>query len=230
MENITGQDISQDLARLAARVCENHAAVNRALSDALDRAMDAGDALIAAKTKVGHGRWTSWLRHCDLIERTARVYMQLAAGRAVLDAKRQRAAVLTLRQALTLLKADPARQKKRAAPSALSALAWINASPEARTRFLSTIGLISILRALPPQFRAELDRRGKGQRAAAASPLGDKITKALRAALSHAALKTEHDRASALASLNGIRNLLAGHGLDLHDLEAAAKPKKAEAA
>ena len=52
--------------------------------------------------------------------------------------------------------------------------------------------------------------------------------KALKAALSHSAQKTSQDNASALASLNGARNLLAAQGLDLHDVEVvirvAARP------
>jgi len=50
------------------------------------------------------------------------------------------------------------------------------------------------------------------------SELTNKLTKALRSALSHVKSDSETDRASALASLTGIANLLAAKGLDLHDL------------
>ena len=41
--------------------------------------LDAGRALIEAKSLVRHGRWLPWLKeHCHLPERTAQLYMQLA--------------------------------------------------------------------------------------------------------------------------------------------------------
>src|SRR5262245_22663359 len=50
-------------------------------------ALDAGDALIAAKAAVGHGRWLPWLKkECDLSSRQAERYMTLARGRKTLEA------------------------------------------------------------------------------------------------------------------------------------------------
>jgi hypothetical protein len=62
--------------------------VVKGAADAVKAAMDAGDALILAKEKVGHGDWMLWLeKNCALSDRTARVYMQLAQGREIIEAQ-----------------------------------------------------------------------------------------------------------------------------------------------
>jgi len=85
-----------NLAALAATIRKNHESVARAAehialncSNMIAFALDAGDALIAAKAAVGHGRWLPWLKkECDLSSRQAERYMTLARGRKTLDALR----------------------------------------------------------------------------------------------------------------------------------------------
>jgi hypothetical protein len=51
-------------------------------------AIDAGDDLKKAKKKLDHGEWMDWLeKNCALSDRTARVYMQLADGREIIEAR-----------------------------------------------------------------------------------------------------------------------------------------------
>jgi hypothetical protein len=97
---------------------------------------------------------------------------------------------------------------------------------------LGTIELDDLLAALPSDWKVEIDQRVVDRRAAARSPLSEKLTKTLRSALSHS--RTDHGRNDALASLRAIHKMLAANGLDLHDVEVAAelkpKQKKANAA
>jgi hypothetical protein len=78
--------------------------------NALARAFEAGELLIQAQKEYGqHGLWKSWLNaNCELSERTAQLYMQLAEGRSKIEAelaKKDGATVadLSLRGALSLL-------------------------------------------------------------------------------------------------------------------------------
>jgi hypothetical protein len=226
----------EHLAGLTAKAKSEHLAVGHALGNALQHAMNCGDALLAIREMVPDGKWQAYLRdQTDIPARSARVYQQVAKSRPLLEREGSAAAPISIAQALAYLRDPEAKRPTSRATNAskLNLLAWTAASPDARRRFLDGIGLIALLAALPPTWRAEIDRRVNGQRSAAISPLGDKATKALRSALSHLAQKTDQDRASALAGLGGIGNLLAAHGLDLHDIEitvAVAARHKAKAA
>jgi hypothetical protein len=63
----------------------------------------AGELLIQAKAKAGHGKWLPWLRdECEISVRTASLYMRLAKNRGGIDDQIGNAvADLTLRVALT---------------------------------------------------------------------------------------------------------------------------------
>jgi hypothetical protein len=202
------------LADLAEKIRTSIRAGALAAANFLEHAMAAGDALIVAKTKVGHGGWLKFLRDCDLGDDRAEKYMTVARGRAELNSARARN--LSLSAALRLLKpkSSPSGKKaKKATPLVLNSLAWSMASPEERRRFLDAIGLMPLLEALPPAWCAKVRERTRSN-----SPLSEKVTKALKAALSHANSKTGSDQASAIASLNAINALLASQGHDLHDL------------
>ena len=72
----------RDLDALAQTIRTAHQGVAAAVSDMLGAAFEAGEALLKAKAKVGHGCWLGWLKtECDLRERTAERYMRLARGR-----------------------------------------------------------------------------------------------------------------------------------------------------
>jgi Protein of unknown function (DUF3102) len=68
-------------------------------------ACSAGELLIQAKAKAGHGKWLSWLQdECELSVRTASLYMRLAKHRVGIEAQIGKAvADLTLRGAIKLL-------------------------------------------------------------------------------------------------------------------------------
>jgi hypothetical protein len=78
---LTGQ-AAPTLDELAARIREAHAGAAASLSSAVEYAIAAGTHLAAAKKLVkklaGHGRWIGFLHTCDVKDRTARRYMQLA--------------------------------------------------------------------------------------------------------------------------------------------------------
>lgn len=81
-----------------------HGRVIEAGGQLVDAAIQAGEALLAAKAKIDHGKWGAWLEsNFDGGVRTARGYMKLAENKEILDSKRQRAAVLTIREAMRLL-------------------------------------------------------------------------------------------------------------------------------
>ena len=106
---------ADDLAKLARTIRKCHATIGRAYdhmrihSDtALNSAMAAGDALHAAKKKLGHGKWLPWLeKHCGLSECEAQRYMRLAKNRekieAEIEANPARVTDLSLRGALRLI-------------------------------------------------------------------------------------------------------------------------------
>jgi Protein of unknown function (DUF3102) len=103
---------------LANRIKACVAEIKKAEQNALARAVEAGKLLIEAKVKYGQrGTWKAWLNgNCELSERTAQLYMQLAEGRSKIEAelaKKDGATVadLSLRGALSLLKSNSSNSK-----------------------------------------------------------------------------------------------------------------------
>ncbi len=81
---------------LAAKIREHHKAVGAAIVHAIK----AGQLLLEAKRKVGHGNWLPWLEaNCEMSERTAQNYMRIAKVLGGLndEAKAQRLADLCWR-------------------------------------------------------------------------------------------------------------------------------------
>jgi hypothetical protein len=198
----------------------------------LAHAMAAGDALLEAHQDIPHGKWEAWLRHdCELSVRTAARYIQLAKARSLFDSSnRSRTTDLTIAGALRLLgndqKSKPVTKPKVSA--GLSLLEWNAADLEQRRNFLSDIGLLPFLAAMPPVWRGQIERRVFGQRAAAAAPataLSDKIIKSLLRALSTTT------PGESIAALDAIRRLLKSNGYDIHDIvisvQATAKKRAA---
>jgi hypothetical protein len=65
---------------LAEEVREALAGVREAAKAGTEFAIEAGRALIEAKSLLRHGEWLPWLRqHCRLPERTAQLYMHIAS-------------------------------------------------------------------------------------------------------------------------------------------------------
>jgi len=159
-------DGSNTLGDLADRIGAEHEQVTNATRTALTHAIKAGELLLAAKDHAGHGRFQSWVeKTCNLPLRTARLYMELASNRAAIEveSKRQRVAVLTVRAALRLLKPksekkanDRPRKKSPPRAGALNSLAWSDAKPEARTKFIDDVGVRALWDAMTPEQRAAI--------------------------------------------------------------------------
>jgi len=74
-----------ELDLLASRIKTAHKSITEHTRNIVDRAIEAGEALNQAKTKLDHGQWLPWLRNnCDLSERNAQIYMQLANNKSKL--------------------------------------------------------------------------------------------------------------------------------------------------
>jgi Protein of unknown function (DUF3102) len=92
--------LSNSLVDLAARINTEHEAAGKALKRSLQHAMVAGELLCEAKAQLKHGQWLPWLKdHCQIPERTARLYMRVAKNKAEIG----NVADLTVRGAVALL-------------------------------------------------------------------------------------------------------------------------------
>jgi hypothetical protein len=222
------------LEELARRIRDAHQAAQAAWCNALHHALDAGDALAEAQTRVSTG-WKKWLReNCFLSVRTALLYQQLARHRAEIEAELERVGPLSLRAARRLI-AEPRAPKpkpEKLVPDLL--LAWNKATVAERTKALTRIPLGDFLQAMPAAWRTELRNRGAhlGDRdeGKARSGLDVTITQAIRKALSHLAITNfasasaqEHE---ALAALRGMNTKLRAAGHDLDDVEITLKAKR----
>jgi hypothetical protein len=154
-----------DADELAAVIRDELSKVQRCWSNALDHAMNVGDALIAAQPKVA-ASWKKWLRQkCFVAVSTAELYMQLARHRDQIEAELQRNAELSLRAARRLI-AKPALRKRVKTPADSIATklvaAWKAASNDQRRDFLDGIGIDEILVAMSAGFGRELRDRVSG--------------------------------------------------------------------
>jgi len=93
------------LADLATRIRAEHEATAAAMKRGCEHAIRAGELLIEAKRLLEHGEWLPWLaEHCDVPERTARLYMRLAQHKFKIG----NVADMTVRGAIKALAAPPA--------------------------------------------------------------------------------------------------------------------------
>jgi hypothetical protein len=98
---------SPRLAILAAEIKTALTIAMRHGQATLSALMDAGDRLKEAKDSLDYGEWDDWLRsNFDLSDRSARLYMQLAAHRARVEARMATVAVLGIRGALQVIAED----------------------------------------------------------------------------------------------------------------------------
>src|SRR6516162_156353 len=104
----SGNDLSRSnsLTDLAARIKAEHLEAERSLQVSVEYAIRAGELLLEAKRKAGHGNWVQWLeQNISFSDRLAQAYMRLA--RLPLE-KRNAVADLPLREALSAIRS---RQK-----------------------------------------------------------------------------------------------------------------------
>jgi DUF3102 family protein len=167
---------------LGGRVRAGLAAAGRALNGALTHVFTVGDALCEAKDLCGHGQWLPWLEaECGgLSARTATAYMRLARHRTQIEreiSNRQRAADLSLRAALRLVRSGRPSRPRR--PSSSPAVAWKatwkSASVAEREDLVTAIPLVEWLAAIPSSWRAEIVDRVDGLRAAQAKPVAARV-------------------------------------------------------
>ncbi len=103
------------LVDLAQRINQEHLAADSAGSAFLAHARTAGELLLQVKEQLPHGDFTPWVRaNFQGRARTARAYMQISRRWPEIEAKRQRAATLSAREAIKLLSpVKPAANEKR---------------------------------------------------------------------------------------------------------------------
>jgi Protein of unknown function (DUF3102) len=98
-----GADLSwsNSLTDLAARIRIELTGARNAAKRGAEHALAAGDLLLEAKAQLAHGQWLPWLRdHCEISNRTARLYMRLARNRQAIESEIGNVADLTLRSAV----------------------------------------------------------------------------------------------------------------------------------
>ena len=165
--NIAGQD-SPSLDDLAERIRDAQAGVIAAFSNAINRAIDAGETLIIAKkSKLIPGRPTGkFLTLCCVGERQPERYMRLAWQVAANPTCKSDLADLSIEQAIKLLSppkpskdtpayGQPPEGSKPGRPDFTGTdiiAAWIGCLPSERTRALNAIGLNQALAAMPQEW------------------------------------------------------------------------------
>jgi hypothetical protein len=103
---------SQSLDDLANKIKGHVKTIDGMPRQKLKLTLEIGEWLLQAKKTIGHGNWATWLKQsCELTERTAQRYMELAEGREIIKAKVAKmksvtVSDLSLRQAQRLLKPD----------------------------------------------------------------------------------------------------------------------------
>jgi hypothetical protein len=101
----------------AALIRSAHNDVAAAVLTAVERALEAGLQLIAAKAQIGHGRFETYVAHCGLQMRTAQNYMKLARQetklRELLAEKANGVSYLTMPEALRAVSKLEARKKPK---------------------------------------------------------------------------------------------------------------------
>lgn len=115
------EEVEAALDELAGAINEAHEAAQGAIRDSLLHAKVAGERLIEAKERVkeavGHGHWGTWLKeNCDVSERTAQYYMQIARDFAKLtESNPQAIAEMTMEAAIDRL-AEARRASNQSSP------------------------------------------------------------------------------------------------------------------
>jgi hypothetical protein len=171
------QEISLD--DLVDKVRQAHAGVATALSNAVQHAIGAGQTLLAAKRRTPHGGWTTFLKRCELRERTAERYVQLARLAQAKPSSTTDLVGLTIEGAIKKL-SPPVRSRigrgtkreteRAAKPKQSDTIVastvshtdiidvWLKASPAVRRRAVDSIGLATWLDAVPQDWLPRLEQ------------------------------------------------------------------------
>ena len=122
MNAITTTDYTAlDLPSLAFAIVSENACAIRTAKTAVDHAIRCGEMLIAAKAKVPHGEWESWLEeNAEVSLRTSQRYMRLASNTtsvSLLDGDMGIAEALEMISTPTAPKTDPVAKPKTEKPA-----------------------------------------------------------------------------------------------------------------
>jgi hypothetical protein len=169
--------VGTSLGDLAKAIREAHASVVNALNGAVEHAIRCGNIIADAKQQAGHGRWGEFLRACEINERTARRYVQLADlaqnGRATTDLTgltiegaikklsppRPPRSAVTAKQ-LTGPKPKPSNGSPRKRTIHVDIIeTWLAASPNDRTKAIEGISLNAYLAAMPGSWLPLIEKR-----------------------------------------------------------------------
>jgi hypothetical protein len=155
------------LANLAEIIGTEHDAVVSALSGAVQHALAAGQALLAAKEQTKHGEWGKFLKRCKgLGERQAERYMHLARLVQTNPTCKSDLDLTGLTIEIAIQKLSPSKTsgktcKRHSSPTPathekLSPRAWADASPAERTHFIWCIGWQSLKEAMPREWLVQV--------------------------------------------------------------------------
>jgi hypothetical protein len=209
----------QELDTLADTIRTADQGVAHAVGNMVEHALTAGDALLRAKAKVGHGNWLRYLKDkCDLGEDRAERYMRLAHGREVLTANSARLRNLSITQALKLIAGNKPKAQPRGsdgckapkpakAAERLTSLAWSNASPADRTKFLNAVGVDAILAAAPSSW----DLQAHMLRAAPLEELALEVARKTPTRIQQEQMAADYAQAHAEKRNSGVSRLGRGH-------------------
>jgi Protein of unknown function (DUF3102) len=149
---------------LAAEVRAARDLAFKAASNVVQHSIECGEALILAKAKVRHGEWSRFLKQCEIGERQAQRYIQLAELAKSNPSLRTVLAGLSIQAAIQLLKktamasglvrvSQTSTPPSQDAGGKLNTLAWSNATLTERRRFLDGINLRDLFQALADHSR-----------------------------------------------------------------------------
>jgi hypothetical protein len=117
---------SLTLEERAVQIRNAHVDVAAAVLTAVERALDAGLQLTAAKAEVGHGNFETYVARCGLKMRTAQNYIRLAKKEAevrqLVAEKAHGNAYLTMPDALKFVAGLEAKKKPKRRPAARTGL------------------------------------------------------------------------------------------------------------
>ena len=160
----------QGLHALQRIIVAAHCNVRQAEGRALDSALRAGEALLSAieRKLVRHNEKEDFYEQTCSSARTARDYIKLAENQALIDSYRQRAADMSIREALALIRKakgtgkseESSTERKNQPPPARSLEGWTD--DEIRNE-LSKFEFQRFVRVIPDEFRPLLAQHAGGQ-------------------------------------------------------------------
>ena len=139
-------------------------------------AIDAGQALIAAKKLTPHGQWGKFVQRCEIGERQVVRYMRLARLVEANPTCKSDLASLTIESAIKKLSSpkSPTTKRRRSAPKIIAtpnAISnapathldivsdWMASTPAERTKAIHAIGLEPLLAAIPDAWWSMIKER-----------------------------------------------------------------------